>query len=104
VVPAHFEADAYAGIRRLVSTKALGRDAAALPMSQIAELPGERIALAPLVPGGLRLYDNVGAHDSFYVVLALLRSASLLTSDRPLARIAQQLGVTVLFRPAEVIG
>jgi predicted nucleic acid-binding protein len=104
LMPAHFEAESYAGLRRLATTGALERRTVGTAVSRIAELRGERIPLAPLLPAAYRLYDNVGAHDAFYVVLALLRGAPLLTSDRPLARAAEQLGITVLFRPAEPIG
>lgn len=103
LMPAHFEAEAYAGLRRLVSTTVLERDALSVAVSRIAGLRGERIPLVPLLPGAYRLHDNVGAHDAFYVVLAGARGAALLTSDRPLARAAERLGITVLFRPSEPI-
>lgn len=97
-MPAHFEADVYAGLRRMVTTRILGREALPLALSRVAQLSGDRVPLAPLLPAASQMFDQVGAHDSFYVALALGRGATLLTSDRPLARAAEQLGVTVLFR------
>lgn len=104
LVPAHFEADAYAGLRRMVNTGTIPRDALPAAIQHVADMPGDRVPLAPLLPAAYQLFDRVGAHDSFYVALALSRGATLLTSDAPLARAAEQIGVTVLLRPPEVIG
>jgi predicted nucleic acid-binding protein len=75
-------------------------DRAALPaaLDRVAELPGDRVQLAPLLAAAYRLFDRVGAHDAFYVVLAQLQGAPLLTADGRLARAAEALGVTVLLR------
>ena len=104
LVPAHFEADAYAGLRRMVNARALGRESVATALDTIAALPSDRVPLAPLLSAAYALFDRVGAHDSFYVALALGRDAALLTSDGPLARAAEQCGVKVLLRPSEVHG
>lgn len=104
LVPAHFEADAYAGLRRMVNTGTIRRDALPTAIQHVADMPGDRVSLAPLLPAAYQLFDRVGAHDSFYVALALARGATLLTSDAPLARAAEQIGVSVLLRPAEAIG
>lgn len=104
VVPAHFEADSYAGLSHMVNAGRLRRDALPVALTRIAGIMGERIPLAPLLRGANRLYDNVGAHDVFYVVLAATRGAILLTSDAPLARAAEQLGVNVILRRPETIG
>jgi predicted nucleic acid-binding protein len=98
LMPAHFEADAYAGLRRMTTRGTLGRAVLPTALQRVSELQGERVPLAPLLPTAFRLFDHVGAHDSFYVALALARGATLLTSDAPLARAAEQLGVTVLLR------
>jgi predicted nucleic acid-binding protein len=97
-MPAHFEADVYAGLRRMVTTQKLERDALPVALRRITELAGERVPLAPLLPPASQMFDRVGAHDSFYVALALEQGAILVTSDGPLARAAQQLGVSVSLR------
>lgn len=98
-MPAHFEADAYAGVRHMVGRRALSRDRVREILDRMSEIPGSRSALAPLLSAAHSLFDQVGAHDSFYVVLALAHRAPLLTSDGALARAAESLGVKVLFRP-----
>lgn len=104
LVPAHFEADAYSGLRRMVNTGVIGRGELPAAIQHVADMPGERVPLAPLLRAAYQLFDQVGAHDSFYVALALALRATLLTSDAPLARAAEQLGVSVLLRRAEVAG
>ncbi len=99
-VPAHFEADAYAGLRRMVNTRALDRESLATILTRLTTLPAERVPLAPLLPRACSLFDSVGAHDSFYAALALAQGAALVTSDGRLARTAAQLGVRVRYRPA----
>ena len=100
MVPAHFEADAYAGLRHMFNRGEVSRAVVATAVARVVQLPGERVALAPLLPAAYRLFDRIGAHDSFYVVLSLVRHVPLLTSDRALARAAGQLGARVLFRPS----
>lgn len=97
VVPAHFEADAYAGLRRMASTGKIARAAVPVALDRLRLMAAQHIPLAPLLPAAYRLYDRVGAHDVFYVVLAQLRDAPLLTTDGPLARAATDLGVDVRY-------
>lgn len=97
-MPAHFEADTYSGLRRMAFQGLLERSRIPAAITRVAKMPGERIPLAALLPYAYDLFDRVGAHDAFYVVLARLQGAPLLTADRPLARAAEALGVTVLLR------
>ena len=97
-MPAHFEADTYSGLRRMAFLGTLDRSRVPAAVALIAGMPGERVPLAPLLPHAYALFDRVGAHDAFYVVLAQLQGAPLLTADGPLARAAEALGVTVLLR------
>ena len=98
VMPAHFEADGYAGLRRMVRHRDIDRDELERALPRLMNVPGERVPLAPLLPHAYALFDRVGAHDAFYVVLAQLQGAALLTADGPLAIAAEALGVTVLLR------
>lgn len=77
---------------------ALERTELAAAVGLLADLAGERVPLAPLLPHALALFDQVGAHDAFYVVLAQLADCALLTSDGPLASAAQALGIEVIYR------
>lgn len=97
MVPAHFEADAYAGLRRMIHVGAIARDRLPAALDLLARMAGERVPLGPLLRRGYELFDRIGAHDVFYVVIAELRGARLLTTDLPLARAAQALGVDVLY-------
>lgn len=103
-MPAHFEADAYAGLRRMVSTRMIGRDDLRIALQRVAGVRGARVPLAPLLSAAYELFDDVGAHDSFYVALALGRGATLVTADGTLARAAEPLGVRVLLRSREAAG
>ncbi len=97
-MPAHFEAEGYAGLRRMTLYSDIERDELTRAVELLCAIPGERVPLAPLLPHAYALFDRVGAHDAFYLVLAQLRGAPLLTADGPLARTAESLGVTVLLR------
>lgn len=66
-------------------------------LADLADLVHERFPLAPLLDGAYRLFDQVGAHDAFYVVLAREHEAPLLTTDGALARAARGLGIDVLY-------
>lgn len=99
-MPAHFEADAYAGLRRMVSIGEIDRGRLSAAIDLLAKMTAERVPLAPLLPAAYELYDRVGAHDVFYVVIARLRGLPLLTSDGPLARAASDLGVEVRYHDA----
>ncbi len=100
IVPAHFEADAYAGLRRMANSHEIDKGVIPYALELLGRMTGERVPLAPLLPAAYELYDQVGAHDVFYVVIARARNCPLLTVDRPLARAAQLLGVEVVYRGA----
>jgi predicted nucleic acid-binding protein len=96
-VPAHFEADAYAGLRRMVFTGLTTREEIAPAVSALADLAAERMPLAPILPAAFGLFDRLGAHDAFYVVVAMTSECPLVTSDGALARAALDLGIEVRY-------
>ena len=49
-----------------------------------------------MLPNVVGLADVIGAHDVFYVLLAISRQCPLLTCDLGLARAARRLGVEVI--------
>ena len=101
VVPAHFEADAYAGLRRMVNRGTVKREDLPVAIRLLTHMTGERVPLAALLGQAYELFDRVGAHDVFYVVAAREWDCALLTVDGPLARAADSLGVRVLYHDAQ---
>lgn len=101
VMPANLEAESYAGLRRMALHGDIERSDVARAIDALIEMPGERVPIAALLTAAYGLFDNVGAHDAFYVVLARLHDAPLLTSDAHLAAAAEALGVTVLLRQSQ---
>ncbi|MGH2499450.1 MAG: type II toxin-antitoxin system VapC family toxin [Candidatus Limnocylindria bacterium] len=85
-VPAHFEAEAFAAVRRLLLQRAIESPRAGLAVRDLAALPGARVPLAPLLGRAFALRDRFEAHDVFYVALAEAARASVLTCDARLAR------------------
>jgi predicted nucleic acid-binding protein len=67
-------------------------------------ITGFRAPLGPLLPRAHDLVARLGAHDAFYVALALARRIPLLTSDGQQARAAEQVGASVVYRPVAAIG
>lgn len=95
LVPSHFEADAYAGLRRMFFRRQITRENVDEATARLGRMDAERVALAPLLPAALALFDRASAHDVFYMVLARSRGVTLVTSDRPMAEAAQMIGVSV---------
>lgn len=58
-------------------------------IEMIERLDLARVQVTGHLRAALRLRDRFSAGDAFYVLLALDRGATLLTSDGPLARAAQ---------------
>jgi predicted nucleic acid-binding protein len=88
-VPAHFDAEVFAAIRRLVRRRVVGADRAALALLRNARLVAERVPLLPLYAEAFTVRDRFGPADVFYAVLARSLSATLVTSDAALARAAR---------------
>lgn len=87
-MPAHFDAEVFAAIRRLIRRRLLDVERAELALADSARLAAERVALATLLAEAFVVRDRFGASDVFYAVLARRRSATLVTSDEALARAA----------------
>jgi predicted nucleic acid-binding protein len=85
----------------MVDAGRIQRQEIADALVDLAELVQEHAPLGPLLPAAYALFDQVGAHDAFYVVLARDHEAPLLTSDGPLARAATALGVEVIYHAAQ---
>jgi predicted nucleic acid-binding protein len=88
-VPAHFDAEALAGVRRLVLQRIVPVEVAAVALHRIVMLDAERVAISPLLEAAFAARDRFSPHDSLYAVLARRESATLVTVDERLARACQ---------------
>lgn len=95
-VPAHFEADAYGGLRRLYLHHDISSAELEVAARYLVAFPAQRYPLAPLMQIVVRLRDSVSAQDAFYVALAMTLRAPLLTLDRRLARAMPEGSVALL--------
>lgn len=88
-VPAHFDAEALAGVRRLVLQRTLSVELAVVALQRVATLEAERVPIPPLLAAAFAERDRFSPHDALYVVLARRESATLVTVDARLARACQ---------------
>lgn len=88
-VPAHFDAEVFAAVRRLVRRRIVSVDRGGLALLRNARLVATRMPLLPLCAEAFTVRDRFGPHDAFYAVLARSLSATLVTSDEALARAAR---------------
>lgn len=96
VTAIHFDAEVYATLRRLHLRRALDLDGLRNTVDQLARFDAERVEIVSLLPNVVGLVDVFGAHDVFYVLLAMSRDCPLLTCDLSLGRAAARLGVKVI--------
>jgi len=85
-VPAHFDAEVFSAIRRLVRRRVVAVDRAGLALLRNTRLVATRMPLLPLHAEAFTVRDRFGPSDAFYAVLARSLSATLVTSDEALAR------------------
>jgi predicted nucleic acid-binding protein len=94
VAPALLDVEVLAVLRRAVLHKKLAEQRAAEALADLAEWQVDRIAHPPLIQEAWRHRHNVSGYDAFYVAVARLYDAPLLTADGPLSR-APTLTITV---------
>jgi predicted nucleic acid-binding protein len=85
-VPAIFDAEAYAVVRRELRRGRLSEPAGLAALYHIRRLTAARHAIGPLLLDAFSVRDRFGAHDVFYAVLARRLGATLVTTDVPLSR------------------
>ena len=88
-VPAHFDAEVLAAVRKSLRLRRIEEEQARLAVLHLHGLRAERTALRPMVAEAFALRDSIGVYDAFYAIVARLSEATLLTSDRGLARAAK---------------
>lgn len=88
-VPAHFDAEVLAAVLKSLRLRRIEEAQARIALFHLRGLRAERIALTPLLAEAFALRDRVGVFDAFYAIVARLSAATLLTTDRGLARAAE---------------
>ena len=96
VVPASFDAETFSGLRRLFVQRAITPVALLEAVDKLALFDAERVHIRSSLRAAVRLIENFGGHDVFYVLLAIDRGCPLLTCDLGLARAATAAGLEVI--------
>lgn len=84
--PELLDLDVVSVLRRQLLNQAIDTDRAELALADLAAIPIQRAPHLALLARCWELRDNVTVYDAAYVALAEALDASLLTSDRRLAR------------------
>lgn len=96
IAPVHFDAEVYSTLRRLHLQRRLDRRRFELAVDRLERFDAERLEIVSLLSNVVGLVDVFGAHDVFYVLLAMSRDCPLVTCDLSLGRAAARLGVSVV--------
>ena len=96
IAPVHFDAEVYSTLRRLHLQRRLDRRRLELAVDRLERFDAERLEIVSLLSNVVGLVDVFGAHDVFYVLLAMSRDCPLLTCDLRLGRAAAAIGVKVI--------
>ncbi len=88
-VPAHFDAEILAALRREVLSRRVALDTALRALLEVQQLVATRHAITGMLLDAMALRDRFGGHDVFFALLARQLDATLVTSDRRLAGAAE---------------
>lgn len=94
VVPAHFDAEVFSALGRLVRASELAEGAVDAILGELARAPFVRCPLQPLLSDSWACRHNLALRDALYVTLARRLEAELVTADARLAQ-APGLGIVV---------
>lgn len=94
LAPALLDVEVLSVLRRALLQKRIEEHRARLALEDLAGWPVDRIPHSLLLQEAWKHRHNVSAFDAFYVAVAKLYEASLLTADGPLSR-APGLGIVV---------
>lgn len=94
VVPAHFDAEVFSALGRLVRSGTLEESWMDTLLFELARAPFLRYALSPLLAPAWELRHNLALRDALYIALARRLRARFVTGDARLAQ-APGLGVEV---------
>jgi predicted nucleic acid-binding protein len=94
LAPALLDVEVFSVVRRAVLQKKLEEHRARLALEDLGAWPVERVPHSALLKEAWKHRHNVSAYDAFYVAVAKLYNAQLLTADGPLSK-APGLGIVV---------
>lgn len=94
LAPALLDAEVLSVLRRALLKKRIEEHRARLALEDLGGWPIDRIPHPVLLREAWKHRQNVSAYDAFYVAVARLYEAPLLTADGPLTR-APNLGIVV---------
>ena len=95
--PAHLDAEVLSALGRLARAGEVSEDRVALGLAELARAPIRRYPIATLLAAAWERRANLTLRDALYVALAHRLGATLVTTDRRLARSpALGIGVTVV--------
>ena len=96
MVPAHFDAEVFSALGRLMREGKLAERLVEPILDELALAPFARYTLQPLLAAAWRLRHNLALRDALYITLARRLGVAFVTADGRLAR-APALGVEVVF-------
>lgn len=86
MAPALLDVEVLSVLRRAVLHKGLAEARAWMALEDLSDWPIDRVPHTALIKEAWRYRHNVTAYDAFYVAVARLYEAPLLTIDGPLSR------------------
>lgn len=89
IVPIHFDAEVFAGVRKFLRRGAIDAEQARLALFLLGRIRVRRAAITPLIAEAFVVRDRFSPYDAFYAIVARLTEATLVTTDRGLARAAE---------------
>lgn len=95
MAPALLDVEVFSVMRRAVLQRRLPEARAWTALEDLGDWPIDRVPHSILTQEAWRHRHNVSAYDAFYVAVARLFEAPLLTTDGPLSR-APALGIEIL--------
>lgn len=94
IAPALLDVEVLSVLRRALLQKRIEEHRARLALEDLGDWPVDRVSHSLLLKEAWKHRHNVSAYDAFYVAVARLYEAPLLTADGPLSR-APSLGIVV---------
>jgi predicted nucleic acid-binding protein len=94
MAPALLDVEVLSVLRRALLRNGLSEARALLALEDLSDWPIDRVPHTTLIGEAWRHRHNVSAYDAFYVAVARLYKAPLLTTDGPLSR-APALGIEI---------
>lgn len=88
-MPVFFDAEVFGAIRGLIRRRTIDGEQGRQALFALRRIRVRRAAIRPLIAEAFAVRDRFSPYDSFYAIVARLGEATLLTTDRGLARAAR---------------